>query len=89
MRFGAEVFEYLPWIPGELQTEMAILVALMLGAFPVVLVLAWMLDVSSKGIKRTASDVSGTAKLGFMKWAGLVLSFVPSGALGWWIWPRP
>ena len=85
---GADVFEYLPMIPGELETQMAILVALTLGAFPVVLVLAWMFDVSSKGIQRTASDVSGTAKLGFMKWAGLVLSFLLSGVVGWWLWPR-
>jgi len=88
LAFGADVFEYLPMIPGELETQMAILVALTLGAFPVVLVLAWMFDVSSKGIQRTASDVSGTAKLGFMKWAGLVLSFLLSGVVGWWLWPR-
>jgi hypothetical protein len=78
-------------IPGDSNNQMAIVVALTLGAFPVVLVLSWMFDVSSKGIRRTASDVSGVAraKLGFMKVAGVLLSLLLSGVLGWWIWPRP
>ena len=39
-----------------------ILVALTLGGFPVILVLSWMFDVSSQGIRRTESDVA--ARLG-------------------------
>ncbi len=89
LAFGADVFEYLPMIPGEVDTQMAILVALTLGAFPVILVLSWMYDISAKGISRTESDVSGAArtKLRVMQALGLILSFVLAGLVGWWLWP--
>jgi serine/threonine-protein kinase len=90
LAFGADVFEYLPMIPGDVQTQqMPILVALTLGAFPVILVLSWMYDVSSKGISRTESSVSEAArtKLRVMQASGLVLSFLLSGLVGWLLWP--
>ena len=66
---------------------MQILVALTLWVFPVILVLAWMFDVSSKGIHRTESEVSGAArtKLRILQALGLILSLVLAGLLGWWV----
>ena len=67
--------------------SMDILVALTLAGFPVILVLAWMFDVSSKGIHRTESEVSGAArtKLRILQALGLLLSLVLAGLLGWWV----
>jgi hypothetical protein len=64
---------------------MQILVAITAGGFPVTLVLSWMYDISSKGIERTASDVSGAArrKLRFMQVFGLILSLVLAGLVSW------
>jgi hypothetical protein len=89
LAFGADVFEWLPMIPGEVETQMPILVALTLGAFPVILVLSWMYDISSKGISRTESSVSGAVrtKLRVMQASGLVLSFLLSGLVGYLLWP--
>ena len=89
LAFGADVFVYLPMIPGEVETQMAILVALTLASFPVILVLSWMFDVSSEGIRRTESDVSGAAlsKLRRMQTLGLILSLGLAGVVGWWLWP--
>jgi len=83
---ASEITQWLP-IPGEQETQMGVLTALTLGAFPVVLVLSWMFDVSAQGIQRTTSDVSGAAKLGFMKVLGLILSLLLSAAVGYWLWP--
>ena len=57
------------------------LVALTLGGFPVILVLSWMFDVSSRGIHRTQSDVSGPArtKLYVLQALGLILSLALAG----------
>ena len=87
---ASEILPYLP-IPGnaDADTHMRILVALTLASFPVILVLSWMFDVSSQGIRRTESDVSGAAliKLRRMQTLGLILSLGLAGVVGWWLWP--
>ena len=67
--------------------SMDILVAVTLGGFPVVLVLSWMFDISTKGIQRTESEVSGAArtKLYILQALGLLLSLALAGLLGWWV----
>jgi len=64
-----------------------ILVAVTLGGFPVILVLSWMFDISSRGIHRTESEISGPAraKLRVLQAFGLVLSLALAGLVGWWI----
>jgi serine/threonine protein kinase len=66
---------------------MAVLVAVTLGGFPVILVLSWIFDVSSKGIERTEFEVSGAAraKLRVMQAVGLIFSLVLAGLVGWWV----
>ena len=66
---------------------MAILVALTLGGFPVILVLSWMFDISSRGIHRTHSEISGPArtKLYVLQALGLVLSLALAVLVGWYI----
>jgi serine/threonine protein kinase len=66
---------------------MQILVAITAAGFPVTLVLSWMFDISSKGIERTSSDVSGAArrKLRYMQVLGLILSLVLAGLVSWGI----
>jgi len=46
-----------------------------------------MFDISSKGIERTSSDVSGAArrKLRYMQVFGLILSLVLAGLVSWGI----
>ena len=86
---AAEILPYLP-IPGEdPDIQMAVLVALTLASFPVILVLSWMFDISAKGISRTESEVSGAArtKIRVMQALGLMLSFVLAGLVLWWRWP--
>ena len=63
------------------------LTAMTLAGFPVVLVLAWMYDVSSKGIQRTELEVSGAArtKLRLLQALGLVLSFGVAGLIAAWV----
>ena len=89
LAYAADILEYLP-IPGDLETtQMPILVALTLASFPVILVLSWMFDISSKGIERTESEVWGVArtKLLMMQGLGLILSFLLAGLVGWLLWP--
>ncbi len=89
LAYAADILEYLP-IPGDLETtQMPILVALTLASFPVILVLSWMFDISSKGIERTESEVWGIArtKLLMMQGLGLILSFLLAGLVGWLLWP--
>jgi len=86
---AAEILPYLP-IPGDNPNkQMAVLVALTLASFPVILVLSWMFDISAKGIRRTESEVLGAAgtKLRLMQGLGLTLSFVLAGLVLWWRWP--
>ncbi len=51
------------------------------------LLLSWMFDVSSKGIHRTHSEISGSArmKLYILQALGLILSLTLAGLVGWWI----
>ena len=85
---AAEIMRFLQ-IPGDPENQIQILVALTLASFPVILVLSWMFDISSKGIQRTESDVKGAARtnLRIMQGVGLILSFVLAGLVGWWLWP--
>ena len=64
-----------------------VLVAITLGGFPVILVLSWMFDVSSRGIHRTESEISGSArtKLYVLQALGLILSLALAGLVGWFI----
>ena len=66
---------------------MAILVALTLAGFPVILVLSWMFDINSRGIQRTESDVAGSArtKLRILQIVGLILSFGLAALVGYWV----
>ncbi len=69
------------------ENSMDILVALTLGGFPVILVLSWMFDVSTKGIHRTQSDVAGAArtKLRVLQAFGLAVSLLLAGLVGSWV----
>jgi serine/threonine-protein kinase len=83
LQFAQPILESLP-LPDN---SMEILVALTLGGFPVVLVLSWMFDVSSQGIQRTESDVSGTArtKLRVLQSVGLIISLGVAVMVGYWV----
>ena len=82
---GAELI--LPSLPIPEDATMAILVALTLAGFPVILVLSWMFDISSQGIQRTESDVAGSArtKLRILQIVGLILSFGLAALVGYWV----
>ena len=69
------------------EDTMAILVALTLAGFPVILVLSWMFDINSRGIQRTESDVAGSArtKLRILQIVGLILSFGLAALVGYWV----
>ena len=88
LAYAADIIEYLP-IPGDVENQMPILVALTLASFPVILVLSWMFDVTPEGIRRTESEVSGATRtrLRVMQALGLMLSFVLAGLVLWWRWP--
>lgn len=64
-----------------------VLVALTLGAFPLVLWLAWVFDITTRGVQRTQAidSASGSWKIRLLQWGGLGLSVVASVAIGWWI----
>ncbi|MEE8146115.1 MAG: serine/threonine-protein kinase [Longimicrobiales bacterium] len=64
-----------------------VLVALMLGAFPVVLWLSWVFDITRQGIQRTRpiDSEKGDWKLRLVQVSSLVLSLVAALAIGWWI----
>jgi predicted Ser/Thr protein kinase len=64
-----------------------VLVAVVLAMFPVVLVLSWMYDITSSGIRRTAqSDPShGRGPMRVMQAAGLLLSLAMAALIGWWV----
>ena len=83
LQFAEPVLGSLP-LPDN---SMQILVAVTLGGFPVILVLSWMFDVSSKGIQRTESDVTGAAriKLRILQALGLVISLLMFGLVASWI----
>ena len=64
-----------------------VLVALMLGAFPVVLWLSWVFDITRQGIQRTQpmDADKGNWKLRLLQVGSLVLSLVIAIAIGLWI----
>lgn len=64
-----------------------VLVALMLGAFPVVLWLSWVFDITRQGIQRTQpiDADKGNWKLRLLQVGSLLLSLVAAIAIGWWI----
>ena len=84
LAFGDAAFGSLFNDPGRATN---VLVALTLGGFPVILVLSWMFDVSSRGIHRTESEISGSArtKLYVLQALGLILSLALAGLVGWFI----
>jgi hypothetical protein len=64
-----------------------LVVAIILAAFPVALVLAWMYDLTEAGLRRTESPApTGT---GYVRWflpgLGLLLSLLLAGLIGWWV----
>jgi hypothetical protein len=64
-----------------------VLVALALAGFPLALVLGWMFDITSKGIRRSTSATgpAGRVKLIWLQAIGLTISLLLAGAIGWWI----
>ena len=83
LQFADPIMDSLP-LPDN---SMDILVALTLGGFPVILILSWMFDVSSQGIQRTESDVTGSprTKLRILQIVGLILSFGLAALVGYWV----
>lgn len=81
---GAELtFDTLP-LP---EAAYKVLVALTLGAFPIVLTLAWVFDITSHGIERTKPTDQGRRdwKLRALQATGLGLSLVAAIVIGRWI----
>jgi tetratricopeptide (TPR) repeat protein len=67
-----------------------LVVALLATAFPFVLILSWMVDITSEGI-RTAEQVAATPSLGpRFRWWGLVLVIALVSTIGAWrVFARP
>jgi eukaryotic-like serine/threonine-protein kinase len=63
------------------------LVAAGLGGFPLAMVLAWTYDLTATGIRRTGAVELGGPR--YLRWilpaAGLAVSLVLAGAIGWWV----
>lgn len=57
------------------------LFALLLAAFPIVLALSWVYDVTSSGVRRTDGEGAGPHPV---LMAGVVVSALALGAAGWW-----
>jgi serine/threonine protein kinase len=66
------------------------LVLIILGGFPVAMVLAWIYDITSTGIQRTGSEAEGPAGGGgrALKWMGLGASIAVAVVLAWWLLSR-
>ncbi len=64
-----------------------ILVALTLGGFPVALVVSWMFDLSSKGVRRTESVLpkGAHAKIRALQVTFLSAALILAGLIGWWV----
>ncbi|MEZ4416177.1 MAG: hypothetical protein R3E10_10485 [Gemmatimonadota bacterium] len=74
---------------GLSDTAFQLLVILMMAGFPVALVLAWLFDLTPKGLVRTQGEEAPTLPEGRHSWvmlwaAALVVSIVAMGATGWW-----
>lgn len=76
----------IPALPVGENTYKAVVAAVLAG-FPLALVLGWMFDITSTGIRRSASAVglAGRSKLVWLQALGLTLSLLLAGAIGWWI----
>jgi hypothetical protein len=66
-----------------------VVIAILLGGFPVAVTLSWMFDLTKRGVERTRQeDTSGPHKLLtalILPMAGLGLSIVLALLVGWWI----
>ena len=64
-----------------------ILVALTLGGFPVALVVSWMFDITSKGVRRTESVLpkGAHAKIRALQVTFLSAALILAGLIGWWV----
>ncbi len=82
LQLAQAVLPVLP-LPGWVYT---VLVALALSGFPVVLVLAWVYDVTTTGIRRTESaPASHSTQFRLLQAAALAFTLALAGLLGWWI----
>jgi serine/threonine-protein kinase len=63
-----------------------VLVALALGGFPLALVIAWMFDITSKGVRRTESVLpkGARAKMLVLQAVFLGTALILSGLIAWW-----
>lgn len=77
-----------PTVIGE--RAYAVLVAVVLGGFPLALVLAWIYDIRGGRILRTESAPGAGRSAGLLLLQGvsLLASLLLAGALGWWILAR-
>lgn len=64
-----------------------VLVSVALAGFPVVLVLSWMYDMTSSGIRRTRDDPApeSRVRIRVFQGIGIVLSLALAVAIGWWL----
>jgi len=69
------------------ENTLQILVALALGGLPVALVIAWMFDITSKGVRRTESVVpkGARAKMLALQFTFLGFALLFAALIGWWI----
>ena len=66
---------------------MNILVASALAGFPIVLVISWMFDITSKGVRRTESVVpkDARAKMLASQLISLGTALILGALIGWWV----
>ena len=64
-----------------------VLVALALGGFPLALVIAWMFDITSKGVRRTESVLlkGARAKMLAVQATFLGVAMAIAALIGWWV----
>ncbi len=79
LQLGEILFPAFDLGPGALRA----LFALLLAAFPIVIALSWVYDVTSSGVERTDGDAAGTGPHPVIM-AGVVASALALGAAGWW-----
>jgi len=69
------------------ENTLKVLVAVALGGFPVALVISWMFDLTSKGVRRTESVVpkGARAKMLALQFAFLSAALILAGLIGAWV----